>query len=102
MPYNGAPLPITGIVGCVDKNGKMDTSWRPEGTLVTNIGFTCSLQDWFYLITYDEPFDYTPAVFVTPNAFDFGETGDVFAMNPLVMSELSVQNCFFDPVFRAG
>ena len=86
MPYNGSPLPMTGIVGCVDKNGNVDTTWRPEGLLVTNVGFTSQYENGFYLITYQDPFDYTPAVFVTPNYLDFGG-GNVAAMSPVVISE---------------
>lgn len=77
---------MTGIVGCVDKNGKVDNSWTPEGLLVTNVGFTCTYQDGLDTITYEDSFDYTPAVFVTPNYFDFGG-GPVAAMSPAVMSQ---------------
>jgi hypothetical protein len=86
MSYNGSPLPITGIVGRVDKNGHVDTSWAPEGSLITNVGFTSVFENGVYLITYEDPFDYTPAVFVTPNAADFGG-GNVAAMSPIVFSE---------------
>lgn len=84
MSYNGSPLPLTGIVGCVDKNGKVDRSWTPEGLLITNVGFTCTYQNGLYTITYEDPFDYTPAVFVTPNSIDF-EGGA--AMSPVVTSQ---------------
>ena len=85
MPYNGSPLPMTGIVGCVDKNGHVDKSWTPEGLLVTNVGFTSVYQNGLYLITYEQIFDYTPAVFVTPNGADLG--GGSAAMSPIVISE---------------
>ena len=86
MPYNGSPLPMTGIVGCVDKNGNVDRTWKPEGMLVTNAGFTSVYKNNMYVITYEYPFDYTPAVFVTPNGQDFSGVGVLAAMSPFVNS----------------